>query len=88
VKNNPDWMPLPLSAIPYLHASMNNFFLRILALLLHAAANFLVVTWLLNFDITKKWLYFIGFVALLLALLYLFIRHITSFIYFLKTKTK
>jgi hypothetical protein len=67
---------------------MNSLFIRSAALLLHALVNFLLVNWLVNFDITRKWIFFIGFVIALLALLYFFIKHIVSFIYFIKTKTK
>lgn len=72
----------------YLRIAMNTLFLRTTAILLHAAANFIVVSWLMGFDISAKWLSFTGFIIVLLALLYLFIRHIVSFIYFLKTRTK
>jgi hypothetical protein len=67
---------------------MNTIFLRVAALLLHAVANFTLVNYLVNFDITGKWIYFIGFIVLLLILVYFFIRHIVSFVYFIKTKTK
>jgi hypothetical protein len=67
---------------------MNSVFTRTAALLLHALLNFLLVSWLVNFDITGKWIFFIGFIITLLILLYLFIKHIVSFIYFIKTKTK
>lgn len=67
---------------------MNSVFTRTAALLLHALLNFLLVNWLVNFDITGKWIFFIGFIIALLALLYFFIKHIVSFIYFIKTKTK
>lgn len=58
------------------------------AILLHAAANFLLITWLTNFDITGSWLTLAGFIVLLALLLLLFIKHILSFIYFLKTYLK
>lgn len=67
---------------------MNTIFIRFAAILLHAIANFILVSYVVNFDITGSWIYFIGFVLLLLLLLYLFILHLTSFIYFIKTKTK
>jgi hypothetical protein len=67
---------------------MNSIFLRVAALLLHAVANFVLVNYLVNFDIAGKWVYFIGFIVLLLILIYFFIRHIVSFVYFIKTKTK
>lgn len=47
----------------YLRTVMNNLFLRSAAILLHAAANFLLVTWLISVDISSRWLYFIGFMA-------------------------
>ena len=70
-------------------AEMNNLLLRTGAILLHAIANFLLVNYLVNeFDLTGKWILFIGFILLLLVLLYLFVKHVVSYIYFLKTKTK
>jgi len=67
---------------------MNNTSLRTAAILLHAIINFLLVNWLVNFDVTSKWLFFIGFIIFLLLLLFLFVKHIISFIYFIKSKTK
>jgi hypothetical protein len=67
---------------------MNILLMRVVAILLHAVANFLLVTWLTNFDISGSWLAAGGFVVLLAILLFLFIKHILSFIYFLKTKSK
>jgi hypothetical protein len=67
---------------------MNSLFIRVTALLLHAIANFVLVSYLLNYDLTGKWVTFAGFVVLIFVLVYLFIRHIVSFIYFVKTKTK
>ncbi len=67
---------------------MNALLLRTAAIVLHAAANFLFVTFLLNYDISGSWLAFLGFIVLLLFLLFLFLKHALSYIYFLKTKTK
>ena len=67
---------------------MNNLLVRTAAIILHAIINFLLVNWLVNFDITGKWIFFIGFIVVLLFLLFLFVKHIVSFIYFIKTKTK
>ena len=66
----------------------NSLSFRIIALLIHAAANFFLLNWLINFDITSKWIFFIGFIIVLLALLYFFVKHTIAFIYFLKTKLK
>jgi ABC-type nickel/cobalt efflux system permease component RcnA len=66
---------------------MNTLFVRTAVLLLHAIANFALVSYLLNFDISGKWVSFIGFILLILVLVYLFIRHIVSYIYFVKNKS-
>ena len=63
---------------------MNSLIWRSTALLLHAAANFFLISYLFRYDITGSWLYFIGFIAIALILLYLFIRHLVSYIYFIK----
>jgi hypothetical protein len=68
--------------------SMNKLLIRIAAILVHAAANFLLITWLTNFDISGSWLAVGGFIILLAILLLLFIKHILSFIYFLKKQPK
>jgi hypothetical protein len=67
---------------------MNAFMLRTAVLVLHAAANILLITFLFNYDITGSWVFFIGFIVILLLLLFLFIKHLLSYIYFIKTKTK
>ena len=67
---------------------MNTFFFRTGAILLHAVLNVILVTWITNFDITGSWLAVIGFMILLFLLLVLFLKHILSFITYIKTKTK
>ena len=68
---------------------MNNIVIRTFVLILHAVINFLLVNYILNhFDLTGRWLSFIGFILLAFLLSLLFITHIVSYIYFLKTKTK
>jgi hypothetical protein len=67
---------------------MNTFFFRIGALLLHALLNIIMVSWLTNYDITGSWLAVTGFLCLLFLLAILFIKHLLSFIQYIKTKTK
>ena len=67
---------------------MNPLVLRTLAILLHAAANYVLVTMLFNYDISGSWLYFIGFIVIMLVLLFLFLKHLFSYIYFIKTNIK
>jgi hypothetical protein len=67
---------------------MNQMLLRTAAIVLHAVANFVLVSVLLNYDISGSWAGFLGFVALILVLIYLFIRHLLSYIYYIKTKNK
>ena len=63
---------------------MNSLIWRTTAILLHAAANFFLISFLFRYDITGSWIGFIGFIVLALVLLYLFIKHLISFLYFLK----
>lgn len=67
---------------------MDNLLLRVVALLLHIVANFLLITWLTDFDITGSWLATGGFICLLAILLVLFIWHILKFLLFIKNKIK
>lgn len=62
----------------------NRLALRLLALLLHALLNFVVITWLTNFDLTGSWLVFAGFVLAVLVLLCFFLKHLVSFVTFFK----
>jgi LPXTG-motif cell wall-anchored protein len=66
---------------------MNNLFIRVAAFLLHIVLNAVIVAYVTNYDISGSWLSFIGFLLLALLLLFLFIRHLISFIQFIKTKT-
>lgn len=63
-------------------------FIRIAALLFHAVLNFIVVTGLTNFDLTGSWSLFAAFAAVVFVLLYLFLRHVVSFVCFLKNKLR
>ena len=67
---------------------MNALLLRTFFLLLHAVANFLIVTTLLNYDLTGSWLYFTAFIAIVLLLIIIFVKHILSYINFIKPKPK
>lgn len=67
---------------------MNNLFTRTAAILIHAILNFIIISRLYNYDITGSWLLFFTFIIVVLALLYLFVRHLISFMYFIKTKLK
>ena len=62
----------------------NRLSVRIAALLLHAVLNFIIITWLTNFDLTGSWLVFIAFAMIVFVLIYFFLRHIVSFVQFLK----
>ena len=67
---------------------MNNWIIRLIAILLHAAVSIILVSYIVDFDITGKWITFFGFIVLLLILLFLFVKHVISFYYFIKTKIK
>jgi len=67
---------------------MNALLLRTTLLLIHAVANFIIVSTLVNYDLTDSWLHFAGFIIILLILTFIFVKHLLSYIYFIKTKTK
>lgn len=62
-------------------------FYRVALLILHAVANFLLISWLVNFDISGSWLGFFAFILVCLLLLSFFIMHLYAFFVFIKTKT-
>ena len=66
----------------------NQLFIRTAALLLHAVLNFIFISWLTNFDLTGSWLRFTGFVLAILALVYFFLKHIVSFLQFVKKQLR
>ena len=66
--------------------TLNGFILRTAAILIHAILNFIVISYLVNYDITGSWIKFIGFTLVVFLLFYLFLLHLVSFINFLKHK--
>ena len=62
--------------------------LRTTALLLHGLFNFILLTWVMKFDLTGSWLLFIGFIILALAMLSLLVMHLVSYYFYLKTYSK
>lgn len=62
----------------------NSLFFRVAALIIHTILNIVIVSKLTDFDLTGSWLGFFGFLILLLLLIFLFIKHLLSFIYFIK----
>lgn len=75
---------MPRNIMPQSTKTSSRFFVRIAALLFHALLNFIAVTYLTNFDVTGSWLRFAGFVLAVFALFYFFLRHLFSFVLFLK----
>jgi len=67
---------------------MNNTILRVGALFIHVIVNIVIVAYVTRYDISGSWLSFAGFMVLLFILLIAFIKHLISFISFIKTKTK
>jgi hypothetical protein len=66
--------------------TLQHSLLRLLAILLHALLNFIAISYLTDLDITGSWLLFAGVVLVVLVLLYLFLKHVFSFILFLKSR--
>jgi hypothetical protein len=65
---------------------MNTIPVRATAILLHLLLNFLLVTWLMDFDLTGGWAPFALFVTMCLLLLMAFVVHMISFIRYLQSK--
>ena len=64
----------------------NSFILRLFGILLHAVLNFIIVSYLVNFDISGSWIVFIGFIIVVFFLSYVFLKHLASFIHFIINK--
>jgi len=67
---------------------MNHLIPRTTAILLHAAFNWLLLNWLMSYDLTGSWIVFAGFASLILVLILVFSLHIINYFYFLKTRAK
>lgn len=65
----------------------NSLPLRILALALHLLINVWMLTWLVDFDVSGKWITFIPFVAAFTFITIAFIYHLILFTRFLKSKS-
>lgn len=66
-------------------ALFQNKIARTLAILIHGLTNFLLVSWMLQYDITGSWMGFTLFIVLCLLLLVLFVKHLVSFIKYLQS---
>ena len=64
----------------------NGLLWRVAALIIHVLLNIIIITRLTDYDLTGSWLAFTGFLIVVLLLVFLFIRHLVSFIYFIKNK--
>lgn len=64
---------------------MNSILYRTVALVMHAVLNLVIVSYLVRLDTTGSWVNFTAFIAAMLVLLILFIKHLVSFIYFIKS---
>ncbi len=62
-----------------------NLFYRIIAILVHAVVNFIIISSVLSYDISGSWLSFFLFMLLCVTLFTLFVLHLSLFIRFLKS---
>lgn len=62
----------------------NSFLLRFISIILHAVLNFILFSYLTDFDLTGSWIVFIGFLIVVIFLNYVFLKHLASFIHFIK----
>ncbi|HWJ92235.1 MAG TPA: hypothetical protein VNR87_14055 [Flavisolibacter sp.] len=65
----------------------NQTLYRVIAISLHMFLNFILISYLMSFDWTASWLRFGGFLIILLVLFLLFVRHLLSFIAFIKSRS-
>lgn len=65
----------------------NKLLLRVIFISLHIFLNFIFISYLMSFDLTGSWIRFSLFVLLVLVLLILFVKHLISFILFIKSNT-
>jgi hypothetical protein len=68
--------------------NMDHIFVRIGAILAHILLNIIIISYATSYDISGSWLTATGFFLLAFLLLVLFIKHLLSFINFIKNKSK
>ena len=66
--------------------TFNSLPLRIFSIVLHAVFNFILISYLTDFDLTGSWIVFIGFLIVVFLLSYVFLKHLVSFIHFIINK--
>ena len=59
---------------------------RTIAIILHAIANFFILSLFIDYDITGGWLLFILFVLVCVVLIIVFVLHTISFVKFIQSK--
>ena len=64
----------------------NSLTLRIFSIVLHAVFNFIIVSYLTDFDLTGSWIVFTGFLIVVFFLSYVFLKHLAIFIHYIKNK--
>jgi hypothetical protein len=67
---------------------MDNYVIRIAAIIAHVLLNIVIISFLTDFDITARWITTIAFVLIIFLLFVMLIKHVVSFINYIKTKTK
>jgi hypothetical protein len=61
---------------------------RIIMLMVHIMANFMLITVMMQYDVTGSWLSFTLFVLFCTGLAFLLIFHLFTFFRFLKTNSR
>jgi len=67
---------------------MTTLFIRIGAILLHACLNIMLIGWATDADLSESWASFLLFFMGVLALLWLSLMHVQSFIHYIKNKSQ
>ena len=68
-----------------MHLPTTNSFVRIVAILIHAFLNFILISFVLGYDVGASWLSFSLFILLCFTLFALFVFHLFIFIRFIKS---
>ena len=68
-------------------SQMNKLLFRVVAILLHVIINFILISYLVSFDLTGSWIRFFLFLFLVIILVGLFVKHLLSFLLFVKSNT-
>ena len=66
---------------------MNKLLFKVVFILLHIISNFILISYLMSFDLTESWIKFSLFLLLVIILVILFVKHLLGFLLFIKSNS-